>query len=151
MEMINAQRYLSYTAALRRVGINLLPGEELDAAVELETGLTDELEPSHEEFLYNPTAHSVLYGRTLRGYSQHRLGGRSLRRGQEAPVGVHRARFHRRRILAGHAVAVLACDADIATAYGGVAILNRARVLADVCRKHSWRGNCDRRFHAPQM
>ena len=51
MEMINAQRYLSNTAALRRVGINLLPGEELDAAVELETGLTDELEPSHEELL----------------------------------------------------------------------------------------------------
>ena len=49
--MINAQRYLSNTAALRRVGINLLPGEELDAAVELETGLTDELEPSHEELL----------------------------------------------------------------------------------------------------
>jgi len=51
MEMINAQRYLSYTAALRRVGINLLPGEELDAAVELETGLTDELEPSHATLL----------------------------------------------------------------------------------------------------
>lgn len=51
MEMINTQRYLSNTAALRRVGINLLPGEELDAAVELETGLTDELEPSHEELL----------------------------------------------------------------------------------------------------
>ena len=49
--MINAQRYLSYTAALRRVGINLLPGEELDVAVELETGLTDELEPGHEELL----------------------------------------------------------------------------------------------------
>ena len=49
--MINAQRYLSNTAALRRVGINLLPGEELDAAVELDTGVTDELEPSHEELL----------------------------------------------------------------------------------------------------
>ena len=49
--MINAQRYLSNTAALRRVGINLLPGEELDAAVELETGLTDELEPSHAQLL----------------------------------------------------------------------------------------------------
>ena len=49
--MINTQRYLSNTAALRRVGINLLPGEELDAAVELETGLTDELEPGHEELL----------------------------------------------------------------------------------------------------
>jgi hypothetical protein len=51
MEMINTQRYLSDTAALRRVGINLLPGEELDAAVELETGLTDELEPSHATLL----------------------------------------------------------------------------------------------------
>ena len=51
MEMINAQRYLSNTAALRRVGINLLPGEELDAAVELETGLTDELEPCHAQLL----------------------------------------------------------------------------------------------------
>ena len=51
MEMINTQRYMSNTAALRRVGINLLPGEELDAAVELETGLTDELEPSHAQLL----------------------------------------------------------------------------------------------------
>ena len=49
--MITAQCYLSNTAALRRVGINLLPGEELDAAIELETALTDELEPSHEELL----------------------------------------------------------------------------------------------------
>ena len=49
--MINAQRYLSNTAAPRRVGINLLRGEELDAAVELETGLTDELEPSHAQLL----------------------------------------------------------------------------------------------------
>jgi len=49
--MINTQRYLSNTAALRRVGINLLPGEELDAAVELETALTDELEPSHATLL----------------------------------------------------------------------------------------------------
>ena len=49
--MINNQRYLSNTAALRRVGINLLPGEELDAAVELESGLTEELEPSHATLL----------------------------------------------------------------------------------------------------
>ena len=150
--MINAQRYLSNTAALRRVGINLLPGEELDAAVELETGLTDELEPSHAQLLL-----------TTRRLIRYSTGGRYVDTlsivledvHQEArarsPVGVRRARFHRRGILAGHAVAVLASDADIATAYGGVAILNRARVLADVCRKHSWRGNCDRRLHAPQM
>ena len=49
--MINNRRYLSNTAALRRVGINLLPGEELDAAVELESGFTEELEPSHATLL----------------------------------------------------------------------------------------------------
>lgn len=49
--MINNRRYLSNTAALRRVGINLLPGEELDAAVELESGMTEELEPSHATLL----------------------------------------------------------------------------------------------------
>jgi hypothetical protein len=49
--MINNRRYLSNTAALRRVGINLLPGEELDAAVELESGMTEELEPSHSTLL----------------------------------------------------------------------------------------------------
>ncbi|MCD5399000.1 MAG: hypothetical protein LR120_04585, partial [Dehalococcoidia bacterium] len=49
--MINTQRYMSNTAALRRVGINLLPGEEFDAAVEWETGSTDELEPSHATLL----------------------------------------------------------------------------------------------------
>lgn len=49
--MINSQRYVSNTATLKRVGINLLPGEELDAAVELESGFTEELESSHATLL----------------------------------------------------------------------------------------------------
>ncbi|MCH8309321.1 MAG: hypothetical protein IIB17_02345 [Chloroflexi bacterium] len=49
--MIDNRRYLSNAAALRRVGINLLPGEELDAAVELESGLTEELESTRATLL----------------------------------------------------------------------------------------------------
>ena len=49
--MINTQRYMSNTATLKRVGINLLPGEEFDAAVEWETGSTAEPEPSHATLL----------------------------------------------------------------------------------------------------
>ncbi|HJO82103.1 MAG TPA: hypothetical protein QF520_06845, partial [SAR202 cluster bacterium] len=41
--MIETSRYMSNAAALKRVGIRLLPGEQMDAAVELESGLTDEL------------------------------------------------------------------------------------------------------------
>ncbi|MQG67392.1 MAG: hypothetical protein FI707_01185 [SAR202 cluster bacterium] len=49
--MVETSRYMSNAAALKRVGIRLLPGEQMDAAVELEGGLTDELEPSHATLL----------------------------------------------------------------------------------------------------
>ena len=49
--MIETSRYMSNAAALNRVGIRLLPGEQMDAAVELESGLTDELKPSHATLL----------------------------------------------------------------------------------------------------
>ena len=49
--MTNSNHYMSNEAALKRVGIRLLPGEELDAAVELEGGLTEVLEPAHATLL----------------------------------------------------------------------------------------------------
>ena len=49
--MTNSKRDLSNEEALKRVGIRLLPGEELDAAVELEGGLTEVLEPAHATLL----------------------------------------------------------------------------------------------------
>ena len=49
--MIEAQHNSSNVAALKRVGISLLPGEHLDAAVDLEGGLTDELEASRTTLL----------------------------------------------------------------------------------------------------
>ena len=49
--MTNSNHYMSNEAALKRVGIRLLPGEELDAAVELEGGLTAVLEPAHATLL----------------------------------------------------------------------------------------------------
>lgn len=49
--MTDSDHYMSNEAALKRVGIRLLPGEELDAAVELEGGLTDVLEPAHATLL----------------------------------------------------------------------------------------------------
>jgi hypothetical protein len=49
--MSDSNRYMSNEAALQRVGIRLLPGEQLDAAVELEGGLTEVLEPAHATLL----------------------------------------------------------------------------------------------------
>ena len=49
--MSNSNHGMSNQAALKRVGIRLLPGEELDAAVELERGLTEVLEPAHATLL----------------------------------------------------------------------------------------------------
>ena len=49
--MSNSNQCMSNQAALKRVGIRLLPGEEVDAALELEGGLTDVLEPAHATLL----------------------------------------------------------------------------------------------------
>ena len=49
--MPNSNHCMSNQAALKRVGIRLLAGEELDAAVELEGGLTEVLEPAHATLL----------------------------------------------------------------------------------------------------
>ena len=49
--MSNNNHGMSNQAALKRVGIRLLPGEELDAAVELESSLTEVLEPAHATLL----------------------------------------------------------------------------------------------------
>ena len=49
--MSNSNHGMSNQAALKRVGIRLLPGEGVDAAVELESGLTEVLEPAHSTLL----------------------------------------------------------------------------------------------------
>ena len=93
--MIETSRYMSNAAALKRVGIRLLPGEQMDAAVELESGLTDELEPSHATLL--------LTNRRMIRYAAggHRTDTNGVARRDAEPVEVNRGGRNRQWVFVG--------------------------------------------------
>ena len=93
--MTNSNHHMSNEAALKRVGIRLLPGEALDAAVELEGGLTDVLEPAHATLL--------LTNRRLIRYStgRHRVDTVSVGLDDVQTVEVKRAERNRQWVYVG--------------------------------------------------
>jgi hypothetical protein len=76
--MTNSNQCISNQAALKRVGIGLLPGEQLDGAVELEGGMTDVLEPAHARLLLG-IAFLLTYAGGIRGQVVISAGSERIR------------------------------------------------------------------------